>query len=141
MVLSATAAPESAPHTLVGLNVTTRCSLRADELRLRHRAAVPPAPALLEMAESYFRRRRTVTFNDPLAAVAAFDPEVCTYEPGDATMRVEAGGQDAARTYFSSRRGRPGYTGSQRVAKGVKVDRFFKAYFDAVCGTVTVDRL
>jgi purine nucleosidase len=141
MVLAATAQPESAPHTLIGLNVTTACSLAADELRTRHRAAVPPSPSLLEMAESFFRRRRTVTFNDPLAAVAVFDPDVCSYEPGVATMNVEAGGQDAARTYFSSRRGYPGFAGSQRVAKGVKVERFFNGYFDVVCGTLSGDRL
>jgi purine nucleosidase len=58
MVLGATAKPGAAPHTLIGLNVTTRCTQTADQFRVRHRAAVPPGPAVLEMAEAHFRRRR-----------------------------------------------------------------------------------
>src|SRR5204862_1890057 len=108
MVFGATARPRAAPHTLVGLNVTTRCTQTADHFRVRHRAAVPPAPAVLEMAEAYFRRRRHVSFNDPLAAAVLFAPDLCTFETGLVTMAVNAPGEDAARTFFAPDRAAAG---------------------------------
>jgi purine nucleosidase len=141
MVYAATARAGAAPHTLVGLNVTTRCTLTAADFRVRHRGAVPPAPALLEMAEAFFRRRRHVTFNDPLAAAVALSPELCSYESGVVTMNVNAGGEAAARTFFApdragGERANPNAPSGHRAAKGVRVDRFFGEYFDALCGTL-----
>ena len=136
MVFQATAAASAAPHTLIGLNVTTRCAQTADEFRARHRGAVPPAPAVLEMAEASFRKRRSVTYNDPLAAAVVFDSEVCTYEAGVVGMVVDRGGEQAARTYFAPGRAAPDRPANHRVARGVRVDRFFAEYFDALCGTL-----
>ena len=137
MVFQATARPPSAPHTLVGLNVTTRCGLAADEFRVRHRAAAPAAPALLEMAEVSFRKRRHVTFNDPLAAAVVFAPDLCTYEAGRVTMNVDRAGEDAARTYFApDRAASPARASNHRVARGVRVERFFEEYFDSLCGSL-----
>jgi purine nucleosidase len=137
MVFRATARPTSAPHTLIGLSVTTPCTMPADEFRLRHRAAVPPAPVLLEMAEAFFLRRRHVTFNDPLAAAALFAPDVCTYESGVVTMNVDRPGEDAARTFFAADRATPDRSSTQRVARGVKVERFFGEYVSTLSGTLT----
>lgn len=141
MVYAASARPGAAPHTLVGLNVTTRCTMTAADFRVRHRGAVPPAPALLEMAEAFFRRRRHVTFNDPLAASVALSPELCSYETGVVTMNVNAGGEAAARTFFApdragGERQKAAESSGHRVARGVRVDRFFTEYFDALCGTL-----
>lgn len=150
MVLRATAASSSAPHTLLGLSVTSRCTLPADDFRVRHRGAVPPAPAVLEMAEAFFRKRRHATFNDPLAAAAVFDPDVCTYETGVVSMAVDRPGEDAARTYFaadranldrgaadrSADRDAAARRSNHRVARGVRLERFFGGYFDALCGTL-----
>ena len=138
MVLRATAQPASAPHALLGLTVTSRCTMPADEFRARQRGAVPPAPALAEMAEAYFRKRRHATFNDPLAAAAVFDPDVCTWESGSVTMQLDRPGEEAARTYFAADRvAAPGRASNHRVARGVKVDRFFDDYFNILCGTLT----
>lgn len=144
MVFAATAGRTSAPHTLIGLNVATRCTQGADDFRRRHRAAIPPAPALLEMAEASFRKRRQVSYHDPLAAAVVFSPELCTYETGSVTMIVDRPGEDAARTFFAPDRHaadrHPGDRSSiQRVAKGVRVERFFYDYFDAVCGTLPAE--
>jgi purine nucleosidase len=109
----------------------------ADEFRLRHRAAVPPAPVLLEMAEAFFLRRRHVTFNDPLAAVAVFAPDVCTYEPGVITLNVDRPGEEAARTFFAADRATPDRSSSQRVARGVKLERFFDEYVSTLGGRLT----
>jgi inosine-uridine nucleoside N-ribohydrolase len=141
LVYAAPARPGAAPHTLVGLNVTTRCTMTAADFRVRHRAAVPPAPALLEMAEAFFRHRRHVTFNDPLAAAVALSPELCSYEAGVVTMNLNAGGEAAARSFFApdraaAERSRTDVSSGHRVAKGVRVDRFFTEYFDALCGTL-----
>jgi purine nucleosidase len=141
MVYTATARAGGAPHMLVGLNVSTRCTMTAADFRVRHRAAVPPAPALLEMAETFFRKRRHVTFNDPLAAAIALSPELCSYETGVVTMNINAGGEAAARTFFApdragAGRARADVTSGHRVARGVRVDRFFTEYFDILCGTL-----
>jgi inosine-uridine nucleoside N-ribohydrolase len=145
IVFGATAQQGAAPHTLVGLNVTTRCTQTADEFRVRHRAAAPPAPAVLEMAEAYFRRRRQVTYNDPLAAAVVFAPDLCTFETGVVTMVVNAPGEDAAKTFFAPDRAAAGRErdgpSNHRVAKGVKVERFFDEYFNTLCGTLPADRL
>ena len=142
MVLATTVRAPSAPHTLIGLDVTTRCTLPADEVRARHRAAVPPAPAVLEMAEAQFRRRRHVTFNDPLAAASVFAADLCTYESGVVSMAIDRPGEDAARTYFAADRAAAGKSPSSppsnhRVARGVRVERFFAEYFDTLCATLS----
>jgi purine nucleosidase len=93
------------------------------------------------MAEAFFRRRRHVTYNDPLAAAAVFAPDVCTYESGVVTMAVDRPGEEAARTFFAADRASPERSSNQRVAKGVKVDRFFDEYFNALCGTLSPDLL
>ena len=139
MVFRATAQPAAAGHTLLGLNVTTRCTLPADEFRARHRAVVPPAPAVMEMAEAFFRKRRHAAFNDPLAAAVAFEPDLCTYEHGVVTMAVDRPGEEAARTFFAADRASPERSSRQHVAKGVKVDRFFQHYFDIVCGALAAE--
>ena len=134
VVFAATARPSSAPHTLVGLNVTTRCTLADDDVRARLRGAVPPAPVALEMAEAFFRTRRHATFNDPLAAAAVFAPDVCTYEPGTVTMVLDRPGEEAARTYFAPDRAAPNRSSTQRVARGVRLELFFDEYFDTLSG-------
>ena len=138
MVFRATAQGGAAPHRLVGLTVTSRCAQPAADFRARHRGAVPPAPALLEMAEAYFRRRRHATFHDPLAAAVVFEPDVCTYETGVVRMALDRPGEEAARTYFAAdRAASSGRASNHRVARGVKVERFFDEYFNIVCGIMS----
>ena len=132
IVFRATARPHAPPHLLVGLNVTTRCTMTVDDLRKRLRGAPPPADVLLEMLESWQRRKRHVTFNDPLAAAVALRPELCTWEPGAVMMNVAERGDAAAHTFFAPARDVPQYAGSQRVAKGVRVAPFFEEFFAAI---------
>lgn len=134
IVFRATARPQAPPHLLVGLNVTTRCVMTVDDLRKRLRPAPPPADVLLETLDSWQRRKRHVTFNDPLAAAVALRPELCTWEPGAVMMNVAERGDAAAHTFFAPARDVPQYAGSQRVAKGVRNGPFFEEFFSAVCG-------
>ena len=141
MVFRATGRAGSAPHTLVGLDVTTRLTQPAEEFRRAHAGAVPPSPALMEMAEIGFRKRRHVTFNDPLAAAVVFAPEVCTYESGVVTMAIDRAGEDAARTFFAPDRAAAAPRASNhRVARGVRPERFFEEYFGALCPAVRPGR-
>lgn len=137
MVFRATAKAAAAPHTLVGLSVTTRCTLRAAEVQQRVGAAVPPAGAVLDMAQAFFRHKRHATFNDPLAAAIVFHPELCSYESGAVTMTHDRPAEESARTYFAPDRARPGHTGNHRVARGVRLEKFFAEYFDTLCGTLS----
>jgi purine nucleosidase len=137
IVFRATARAGTAPHTLIGLNVTTRCTQPAAKARQWVAAAVPPAGAVLDMADPYFRNKRHATFNDPLAAAVVFHQELCTYEAGVVTMTHERPGEESARTYFAPDRARPGQSGNHRVAVGVRREKFFREYVDTLCGTLT----
>jgi purine nucleosidase len=119
MVLQATARAK-VPHRLVGLDVTTKCRMPADEVRRRF--AHPPLDTVLELAEVWFRHGKEITFHDPLAAALMFDPTLCEYETGTVTADASAG-EAGGRTTFV-----PG-TGAHRVAKSVDPARFFSEYF------------
>jgi len=138
MVLRATAREGSAPHTLVGLNVTTRCVLPADDVRKRLRPPLPPADLVLAMLDAWATRTRQVTFHDPLAAALVFEESLCTYEAGVAMNDVTHPGEEAARTFFAPAKQLPDAQRAfgQRVAKGVKVRPFFDHYFATVSDTV-----
>jgi len=134
MVFRATAREGAAPHTLVGLNVTTRCVMPADELRKRLRPPLPPADVVLDMLDLWAKRTRQVTFHDPLAAALVFEESICTYESGIVMNDVTRRGEEAARTFFAPARQVPDSSRAfgQRVAKGVKVKPFFDHYFATV---------
>lgn len=72
-------------HLSVGLDVTLQCRLPADDVRSRF--TVPPLDVVAEMAEVWFARRSHITFHDPLAAVAVFEPDLLK----TATGHVEVG--------------------------------------------------
>jgi purine nucleosidase len=135
MVFRATARQGAAPHTLVGLNVTTRCVIAADELRKRLGPPLPPADVALDMLELWATRTRQVTFHDPLAAALVFEESLCTYEAGVVMNDVTRPGEEAARTFFAPARHVPDSSRAfgQRVARGVKVKPFFDHYFATVC--------
>jgi purine nucleosidase len=138
MVLRATAREDAAPHTLVGLNVTTRCVLPADDLRKRLRPPLPPADLVLAMLDAWAKRTRQVTFHDPLAAALVFEESLCAYEAGVAMNDVTRPGDEAGRTFFAPAKQLPDAPRAfgQRVAKGVKVRPFFDHYFATVSDTL-----
>lgn len=103
-------------HRLIGLDVTLQCTLTPTETR--ERFAHGPASIVLPMAERWFQDADKVTFHDPLAAVALFEPETVGYRRG--TARVEPDG----RTWFEEQA-----EGPHHAASTVNVDGFFEAYF------------
>ena len=107
-----------------GLDVTTRCRLAARECRQRFRGG--PLDLVLEMAEVFFRGRDAITFHDPLAAAAVFEPDLCTYRPG--TVEVALAHPDKmGRTVLKE-----SPEGRHLVADGVNAEGFFDHYFRVV---------
>lgn len=120
-------------HVSIGLDVTTRCQLDADEVNRRFRGTL--LDVVRDMAEVWFRRTKTMTFHDPLAGVSVFHPDVCRYRKGVVSVEliserlqgythwdttsiemgpIEGDAEPGARHY---------------VALDVDPDRFFEQYF------------
>ncbi len=108
-------------HRSIGLDVTLRVSIPADEARRRfaHGLLRP----VLDLAEVWFRQADRIVFHDPLAAVSIFEPDVCRFARG--TIAVD---HDAAP-------GRTGWTpsadGPHEVAVDVDPARFREVFFGA----------
>ena len=100
----------------VGLDVTMRCRLSADEVRRRCRG--PVLEAVLEMAGPWFAEHDHVTFHDPLAALSVFEPDLCAYRRGRVSV------DDEGHTHFTE-----DASGPEEVAVSVEPERFFEAYF------------
>ena len=111
-------------HRSIGLNVTQKVVMPADEVRQRFTA--PLLHPVLDMAEIWFEGFYPfITFHDPLAAATIFDNDLCTYQQG--TVRLETT-DTQARTIWQ-----PGGLGAlHHVAVTVDVDRYFKHFFSVV---------
>jgi purine nucleosidase len=105
-------------HTLVGLDVTLRCT--QSPAQVREHFAKPPCDVLLTMAEKFFQSADRLTFHDPLAAALIFQPELCRLR--EERLSVDARGH----TNIGSN-GQP-----HKLAAEVDVDGFFREYFGVV---------
>ncbi|RLP86398.1 nucleoside hydrolase [Micromonospora sp. CV4] len=77
-------------HRSIGLDVTTRVQMKADEF-LRRCGDIPLLRPVADMAASWFADRPEVTFHDPLAAATLFDPALCSFAAGEVAVRCEGG--------------------------------------------------
>ncbi|HET7559506.1 MAG TPA: nucleoside hydrolase [Limnochordia bacterium] len=114
------------PPLCVGLDVTRRCRLSAQECRRR----LPTSGALAvvrDAAEIWFRRASEITFHDPLAAVALFEPGVITEAAGRIDVELRSEKLYGATLWEPGAQERP-----HRIAAGVDVERFFAHYFEIV---------
>ncbi len=110
-------------HRSVGLNVTQKVVLTADEVRARFTA--PLLRPVLDMAEIWFAQfYPSITFHDPLAAATIFDDTLCSYQQG--TVRVDNLDMPG-RTIWQ-----PGASSPHQVAVAVEVDRYFLHYFSVL---------
>jgi inosine-uridine nucleoside N-ribohydrolase len=115
-------------HRSVGLDVTLRVRLGAEETRKRFDH--PLLRPVLDMAEVWFRSRPEVVFHDPLAAVSVFDDSVCRFRKG--TVRAGVGTE--------SEFGRTDWTedpvnGPHEIATDVNAGLFFERYFSVFAAT------
>jgi purine nucleosidase len=115
--------------TSVGLEVTTKCVLGADECRDRFRKAAGPLTIVADMAEVWFRGRQAITFHDPLASAVMFEPGLCEYADGEVSVHASGHGI-AGLTAFDRRADEKPH----RVATQVDSEAFFTHYFDVVGG-------
>lgn len=116
----------NAPGTrAVGLDVTARCTMPAEECRKRFSKG--PLKIVGEMAEVWFKARPVITFHDPLAAACVFEPEICRFDSGLVEVELQS---DRLRglTYFNPNAKEKVH----EVAVEVKPEKFFEHYFGVV---------
>lgn len=111
-------------HRSLGLNVTQKVMMSADEVRRRYTA--PLLRPVLDMAEIWFAGFYPfITYHDPLAAATIFEPDLCSYQQGTVTLDntdkpgktiLQPGGPEAP----------------HQVAMTVDVDRYFEHFFNTV---------
>ena len=111
-------------HRSLGLNVTQQVVMPAEEVRKRFTA--PLMHPVLDMAEIWFAGfHPSITFHDPLAAATLFEPGLCTYEQG--TASVDLVGQPGRIRWQPGRPNAP-----HQVAVTVDVERYFHHFFKIV---------
>ena len=113
-------------HRSIGLDVTLRCTMPADEVRRRftHDLLRP----VLDFAGVWFRERDSITFHDPLAGAAVFDDDLCRFERGLVEVDVQEG-EALGRTTF-----RADASERHEVACEVAPGCFFEHYFGVFRG-------
>jgi purine nucleosidase len=108
-------------HRSVGLDVTMKVQMPADEVRRRF--THPYLRPVKDFAEVWFRERPTIVFHDPLAAAAIFEDGLLGFERG--SVSVELSDQSAlGRTDW-----RADPAGPVEAALRVEPDRFFEEFF------------
>jgi len=113
----------------VGLDVTMRCQMQADEVRAKFSAAGRPLSAVLDLAEVWFQHARLITFHDPLAAACIFEPDLCHWKTGTVTVETRSE-LVAGLTHFA-----PGSDDApHQIATAVDSARFFEHYFAITSG-------
>jgi inosine-uridine nucleoside N-ribohydrolase len=114
----------------VGLDVTTLCTLPAEDCRRRFTAAGGALGVVGKMAEVWFKHADRITFHDPLAATLLFAPDLCTYVTGTAHLVIEDG-PFAGLTRWQAGGDEPR---PHTVARTVDTERFFAHYFSVTGG-------
>ena len=111
-------------HRSLGLNVTQRVLMSADEVRDRYTATL--LRPVLDMAEIWFAGFYPfITYHDPLAAATIFEPDLCSYQQGTVILDTV---DKPGKTIWQ-----PGQAGApHQVAMTVDVDRYFEHFFDIV---------
>jgi purine nucleosidase len=113
-----------AVHRSVGLDVTTQVRMPADEVRRRFTA--PLLKPVAAFAEVWFQNGHDLTYHDPLAAAALFDPGCCRFVPGRIDVELVSE-RLTGLTYW-----KPAEDGPHEMADQVDAARFFDHYFSVI---------
>ncbi len=111
-------------HRSYGLVVTLQLTIDSNEAQKSFTGNV--MRPVLDFAGTWFKERDKMIFHDPLAAMAIFHPEVCTYKRGNVTIDVE-NPNILGFTYFEEVD-----NGNHEIAVTVDRDKFFKKYIETV---------
>lgn len=112
-------------HVSIGLDVTLRVQMNADECR--RRLVGGPLDMVADMAEVWFRHVDRIVFHDPLAGMAVFHPEVCRYESGSVEVELLSR-QVAGMTHWTLDHD----SAPHQIAVDVDAERFLTDFFDVV---------
>ena len=108
-------------HLSFGLDVTKKVVLTRDAFEPLIRATEMGRCAL-DMAAAWFEKTPEVTFHDPLAAAAIFEPMLCTYAAGHVDVVWETG-------LLGKTQWTPRTDGPHKIAVTVEADAFFAHFF------------
>lgn len=108
-------------HRSVGLDVTTKVVMSADEVRQKMRG--PLLEPVAAFAEIWFKQWGGVMFHDPLAATTIFDDSICTWERGQVEIELTSP-RLTGFTHWSKRE-----DGPHEVGMGIAPERFFAEFW------------
>jgi inosine-uridine nucleoside N-ribohydrolase len=114
-------------HLSFGLDVTKKVVLDRAEFEPRIRATEMGRCAL-DMAMAWFEKTDKVTFHDPLATAAMFEPSLCGYARGSVEIELE-NPKLAGKTHWT-----PSDAGQHEIAVTVDEIRFFDHFFGVLEG-------
>jgi purine nucleosidase len=112
-------------HLVISLDVTRRVSLGAPEVRTHFTGGI--LQPVLDFAEVWFRSYDRITFHDPLAGAAIFDPQMCEFRPGTVSVDLSGGRFLGVTDWLQEET-----SGKHQIAVDVNVDRFFRHFFGVV---------
>ncbi len=113
-----------AEHLSVGLDVTMKCQLPADQAIARFKQAGGPLAVVAAATEVWKQHAPLVTFHDPLAATLIFKPEICKYAQGKVYVETKSEKLGGATLLEKADSAAP-----HSIASGVDPDAFFAEYF------------
>jgi purine nucleosidase len=111
-----------AVHRSIGLDVTTKVTMAADEVRRKFQA--PLLRPVLDFAEVWFGHAKEITFHDPLAATTLVRDDICGYQNGRVEIELHSPRVPGATLWYPNDK-----DGYHQVATTVDAQRFFAHYF------------
>ena len=111
---------------VVSLDVTLQCSTNPHEAKKIFGAE--EHQLIREMAEVWFEKRNHLVFHDPLAAAVIFEPELCTYQSGEAKVELCEEGRVGLTSWTPSE----GQEKGHKIATTVDEKAFFSHYREVV---------
>lgn len=110
-------------HRSVGLDVTSRATMSAQEFREKF-CRIDLFRPVLDFAEIWFQKWDGTTFHDPLAAATIFNDRLCAFEKG--TVEVEISGEKSKGMLFWQA---GGAEAKHEIALEVNSTQFFEHFF------------
>jgi len=114
----------------LGLDVTTQCRMPVDECR--RRSSHGRLSILREMADVWSRDHPYITFHDPLAAAAVFEPGLCQYQAGLVEVELHSPRLMGYTDFRTEAAAKP-----HEIAIRVDPDAFFEHYFGTLESVVS----